>query len=384
MNAAVFSLIACVEAHHGIGDKAALTKTVQEAFKLTRDRSVYYSEHYAIRFSATQSASFSNTVISLSKLQKYDELPFLVCQVMPSANRLYLANTTFLHKVSHSSQALRVDNIRGSVNGSDIMKIFNGIANEPQNFAELFNIHAALGFSENLPRLVEATNRIVPSGNKFRISDDNAASINQAPDRALRFVQSAAYRQLKADLDARVQRVKNEIVIAGFIENRNIRGRVIEYLIAGESAALREQLSQALNEGRQIPRFRTPNDLGDYLRIFDQYETATDVKTKIMALNSNPKAYNIDKLLEYLARDKSVFMFYLIGIEPNKIVNQALVSMFQTDLLKSTIILKHWAGRSSRGVTQLKGAALNRLILSPDNTINSRDSREFLQSLMAL
>lgn len=385
MNKAVFLLIDYIKSRDGIADKAVLAEKAQEKFKLTNDRSVYYSEHYAVRFSQSKSISFSNTVISLSTLQKYDELPFLVCLVTPSQNIIYLANTTFLRKVSHSSQALRVDNIRGSINGSDIMKEFNDIANEPQNFEELFNIHIEFGFSENLPRLVEATNNIVPSGSKFHVSDGNASSIYKAPDRAVQFIQSAEYLQLKSDLDTRVSRARNEILIAAFIENNNIRGRVIEYLIAGEDEELREKLTEALYQrSREIPKFRTTNDLADYTRIFDQYETATDVKTKIMVLNSNPKAYNIDKLIEYLSRDKSVFMFYFVGIEPNKIVNQALVSMFQTDLLKSTIILKHWAGRNSRGVTQFQGAALNKLILSPDNSIDRDESRKFLQGLIAL
>lgn len=62
-----------------------------------------------------------------------------------------------------------------------------------------------------------------------------------------------------------------------------------------------------------------------------------------MILQSNPKAYNIDKLLEFLSTNDSVFLFYFIGIEPSKIINQSLVSIFQKDLLNSTIIQSHWA-----------------------------------------
>lgn len=62
-----------------------------------------------------------------------------------------------------------------------------------------------------------------------------------------------------------------------------------------------------------------------------------------MILQSNPKAYNIDKLLDFLSSDDSVFLFYFIGIEPSRIVNQSLVSIFQKDLLKSTIVQSHWA-----------------------------------------
>ncbi len=385
MNSAVYSLIEYIRSRDGITDKATLAKNVQEDFGLTKDRSVYYSEYYAIRFSSSRSRSFSNTVIALSTLQKYDELPFLVCQVTPSENILYLANTTFLSKVSHSSQELRVNNIRGSVNGSDIIKVFNGLDNKPENFEELFNIHAAAGFNENLPRLVEATNGITARGSKLTVCETSQSRILNAPNRAIEFVESPEYLQLKFDLDARVSQVKEAILVAGYIENVNIRGRLIEYMIAGEDDERRQHLVDTLIQGYgENSKFKTTNDLGDYTRVFDRYETATDIKTKIMLLNSNPKAYNIDKLLEYLSKEKTVFLFYFIGIEPHKIVNQVLVSMFQTDLLESTIVLQHWAGRNSRGVTQLRGSALNKLIFTPDNTIDRNASRKFLQELIAL
>lgn len=133
-----------------------------------------------------------------------------------------------------------------------------------------------------------------------------------------------------------------------------------------------------------IPGFRTRNTLADYIRKFNKYDTATDVKTKIMVLNSNPKGYNIDKLLEFLSTDKSVFMIYFIGIEPNKIINRVLTSIFQVDLMKSTILLKHWAGRNSRGVTQFEGEAIHKLIYAPNNNVDEQQSINFLSTLMEL
>ncbi|PIU82756.1 MAG: hypothetical protein COS68_07655 [Elusimicrobia bacterium CG06_land_8_20_14_3_00_38_11] len=385
MNKDVFSFIDFIKSNDGIGNKALLIKKAQRKFKLTRDRSVYYSGYFSVRFSYSSSSGFSNTVISLSNLQKYDDLPFLVCLVTLKKNILYIGNTTFLQKISHSSQDLRVDNIRGSLNGSDIVKEFSGLSNSPENFEKLFSIHTELGFDGNLVRLVEATNNISPSGKKFKISSIAKTLISAAPERAIKFTESKEYLQLKSELDSKVKQYKNEILIAGFIENVNIRGRIIEYLIAGEDEKLRASLIKALhNSNKIIPSFRTKNSLGDYIRIFDKYNTATDIKTKIMVLSSNPKAYNIDKLLEFLSEEKSVFMFYFIGIEPNKIVNQILVSMFQTDLLKSTIILKHWSGRNSRGVTQFEGETIHLLILSPNNKINKQKSSEFLSTLMKL
>jgi hypothetical protein len=280
---------------------------------------------------------------------------------------------------------LRLDNIRGSINGSDIVKEFNGIKNAPENFQKLFSIHAELGFNENLPRLVEATTNISPSGNKSPVSETARKIIETAPERAIKFIASDEYHQLKAELDSNVSQYKTEILIASFIENVNIRGRIIEYLIAGQDERLRNDLVKALhNNNKIIPSFRTKNELGDYTRIFDNYKTATDVKTKIMVLHSNPKAYNIDKLLEFLSQDKSVFMFYFIGIEPDKIINQVLISMFQKDLLNSTILLKHWSGRNSRGVAQFEGITLNKLILCPNNEIDVDISKKFLNTLIDL
>lgn len=386
INKEIKSFVDFVKSKDGIGNKSVLIEEIQKTFKLTKDRSVYYSKNFSVRFSYSSSNGFSNTVISLSNLQKYDHLPFFVCLVTPKKNILYIANSTFLQKVSHSSQQLRVNNIRGSINGSDIVKDFDGLTNSPENFEKLFSIHAELGFDENLVRLAEATNNISPSGIKFEVSKKAKGAILSAPARAIEFVESRDCLQLKSELGAKVNQYKTEILIAGFIENVNIRGRIIEYLIAGEDEKLRESLVQALhNSNRIIPNFQTQNNLGDYIKIFKNFDTATDVKTKIMVLNSNPKAYNIDKVLEFLAKDKSVFMFYFIGIEPNKIVNQILISMFQTDLLKSTILLKHWSGRNSRGVTQFQGEVIHKLLLSDiDTKIDKRESEQFLNSLIDL
>lgn len=385
INEEVFSLIDFITSKDGVGNKSILIDEVQKKFGFTKDRSVYYSENLAIRFSSSNSVSFSNTVLSLSNLQKYDELPFIVCLVTPKKNFVYLANTTFLQKISHSSQELRIDNIRGSFNGSDIVKDFNGLNNTPDNFQKLFSIHTEIGFSGNLIRLVEATTGISPSGKKYEVSTEDNSLIKQAPERASKFIISKEYLELKSDLDGKVEKYKNEILIAGFIENVNIRGRIIEYLIAGEDEELRANLVKELhNSDKKISRFGTKNDLGDYTKIFSEYHTATDIKTKIMVLKSNPKAYNIDKMLDFLSKNKSVFMFYFIGIEPNKIVAQTLISMFQKDLMKSTILLKHWAGRNSRGVTQFEGEIIHKLILSSNNEINIKDSQLFLEKLIEL
>lgn len=385
MDNSLYKLIDFIKRLDGQAGKARLQELVQKEFSLTKDRSVFYTDAFAIRFSSSKSTSFSNTVISLSNLQKYDDFPFVVCLNTPNKNYLFLANTTFLSKVSHSSQELREDNIRGSINGSDIVKVFNDIYNEPKNFAELFAIHSEIGFDGNLARLVEATNNISPNGSKYNIRAIDKDVILQSPQRAKDFVVSAEYSTLKSELDQMTIAYKNEIILASLIDNVNIRGRVIEYIITGEDDRLRSEIIHTLQKGtKRIPSFRTKNTLGDFVKVFDKYNTATDIKTKVMILNSAPKAYNLDKMLEFLAKEKSVFMFYFVGIMPNQVVGQVLISMFQDDLRDTTHLLKHWAGRNSRGVSQFSGQTIDTLIKEPNNNIDIVKSQDFLEKIMSL
>lgn len=379
-------LISFIEENSNVNDKNRLARITQSEFSLVKDRSVYSNKHFAIRFSKATTASFSNTVLSLSALQKYDDRPFFVCLVLKDENILFLANSTFLKKISHSSQELRVDNIRGSFNGSDIERKFDEIENEPENFDELFEIHKQIPFEENLIRLVEATNNISPSGVKFLVDEINKSNILNSPKRAKDFAESKHFNELKLELDELVKKYENEIIIASLIENVKIRGSIIEYLIAGKDEQLKDKLISALQNKADIPVFKSENDLGDYTKDFgEQYHTETDIKTKIMVLDSNPKAYNLDKLLEFLSKHNSIFMFYFVGIGFKEILSPVLVSIFHRTLLENTILLKHWAGRNSRGVSQLNGAKIKSLFKYIEvNDIDIDSSKLFLGEIIDL
>jgi len=366
------------------GNKSNLINLIRSNFAFTKDRSVYYCNTFAVRFCFSRSGSFSNTVLSLSNLQKYDNIPFLVCLVTSDENKLFIANTSFLKKISHSSQQLRNDNIKGSFNGSDIMKDYNGIENNSDNIENLFAYHREIGFEDNLPRLVEATNNIVPTGNKFLIDNKKEALILESVSRAESFSKSQDYILLKSELDNKLEKYKETILVASHIENVNIRGRIIEYLIAGDDEGLKQKLTREITtEYSKMPSFQTRNTLGDYLRDFPNYQTTTDIKTKIMILNSNPKAYNIDKFLEFMSIDNSVLMFYFIGVDATKIVNTTLVSVYQENIIDTTAIQFHWAGRNSRGVTQFDGTTIHNLINNPtNNKIDTKKAKTFLTTIM--
>lgn len=378
---AIANLISFIRNQNGIADKAKLSTLVQSSFHLTKDRCVFYGNDFAVRFCTAANRNFGNTVLSLSALQKYDRLPFIVCLVTPTINHFFLANTTFLRKISHSSQELRADNIRGSFNGSDIMKEFEGINNEPENFEFLFSSHENYTFAENLTRLVERTNNINPTGQRFAPNKAQEKCIWHSIERAARFLNSPEYDILNHDLQDRVNSVSSEIAIAAFIENVNLRGRIIEYLITSADD-LRETLKNALHTGSVLPDIYTADKLGDYERVFECYKTATDIKTKVLFLSSNPKGYNIDKLLSFLSTENSVYLIYVVAIDQNKKISTRLCSMYNRQLLKGTRIIRHWAGRNSRGVTQYDGIALENIVSDFDKDIDCNAAKEFIEKCL--
>lgn len=188
---------------------------------------------------------------------------------------------------------------------------------------------------------------------------------------------------MRNDLDARVAKVQGEIAIAAFIDNVNIRGRVIEYLITDNGSTLKDQIIAALRNKTPLPQFKTEDKLGDYSKDYADFETETDIKTKVMFLDGNPKAYNVDKLLEFMAKEKSVYMIYLLGVGANGEIVARLCSVFDERLIGSTNLIHHWAGRNSRGVAQFMGHGLVQILEDKDETrISEARAKGFIESLI--
>lgn len=335
-------------------------------FNLNKERKVYYNEYFSVRFCTSKSLSnsFSNTVLALSALQRYDEKPFFVVLVREQAdNLILLANSTFLKKISHSSQELSMSNIRGSFNGSDIMHTYEDLQNTPENFEKLFTIHKATKWETNLARLVKATSEIKPVGKKFIPTPEQYNNIINSIKRTSDFIQSAEFNILETELNERCKQHYTEILNISKIDNTNIRGRKIETTITSIS---------------------TKNGLGDYYRKFDNTHTYTDIKTHIQKFSSNPKAYNLDKFLEQMADPKSIFFLFFIGITENSSIKTLLCPAYNKKLLSNTIIQYHWAGRNSRGVAQFNGKAIEEMLNDPDfkNEIDLKQAQIFLKNLL--
>lgn len=381
------NLVEYIESLNGTADKEKVKTLVQNKFSLIKERSVFYNNDFAIRFGYNGKNSrkqISNTVLGLSVIKHYDKKPLILCIITHTVNHLLLINTTFLKKISHSSKELRVNNIKGSINCSDILMSYNGLENEPKNFESLYAYHVGFDFEDNLERLVQSTNDIVGRIPKFDINAERKKKILGSISIAKDFILSNDYIDLQQDLTTRVKKVQKEIAIASLIDNVNLRGRIIEYLITDNGSDLKNQIIGALINNSSLPKFTTADKLGDYSKKYPLYNTETDIKTKVLFLEGNPKGYNIDKLLEFLSTEQAVYMIYLLGVDYNREIVASLCSVFDSRLLSSTNIQHHWAGRNTRGVSQFIGSGL-RTILDGQNysTINEQQAEKFLLELIS-
>jgi hypothetical protein len=360
-NSKLFNDIADFQSKNStIHDKTMLSDLFKKRFKLTQDRKIFYNSDFAIRFSKSRTESFSNTVLSLSALRKYDNKPFFVCLVTPIHNIIYLANSSFLKKISHSSQQLRIDNIKGSFNGTDILREISGIENKIENFNELFNIHTNTEFNENLVHLVENTNNISPSGHKFIPNASQKRNILNSIDRTIDFINSQYFMQLQNDLITRTQERKDIILTASKIKDVKTRGMVTEYLITTNDIIQAKELVKC-GFSDEMPHL--PNGLADYTTTYPGFHVGVDIKTKVLVFDSAPKAYNIDKMLEFLSENNTVFLFFFVGTDfsQERILNK-LIPIFDNDLLETTRIQLHWSGRNSRGTAQFDGFTIDNIL----------------------
>ena len=346
--------------------KGDLSSACCEALSLEKKRSVFFSDHLAVRFSEASGASFSNVVLSLSALKKFDHLPFIVVVVRPKSTEFLIANSTFLKKISHSSKQLRVDNVKGSFLGHDIIREFHGFENKPENFASLFDHHLATPWDENLSRLVEATSGIVPTGKRFEPTPEQMKAILKSPELSYTVSVSKEFLQVKLELDQLVQTHAEEILQLAKIDNVNVRGNRIEQLLTGgDNRHEIDDMNRQLSSG---------------------IELLIEVKTKLLdkSKSSNPKAYNIDKMLEKLSSGYTAFVFLFIGMDiENSIVTSSTISIFDESIIAGTKKQHHWAGRNSRGATQLTGETMKSIFSeSFQETIDRGNSKNFLRWLM--
>lgn len=104
-----------------------------------------------------------------------------------------------------------------------------------------------------------------------------------------------------------------------------------------------------------------------------------------MNLKSNPKGYNIDKYLRVLSRGQAVLSFFFVGIDTmTRTTMTGFASTLDKSILEATRVQFHWAGRNSRGVTQLTGDLAEVFRPGFGEVVEIGRARVFLQELIDL
>lgn len=368
-------------------DKATLQECAAREFDLVKTFKVYHCESFAVRFSYSKSSSpsFSNTILALSRLKMYDNIPFFVVVARRDAdNLILLSNSTLLRKISQSSQRLSMEKITGSFNGSDIYRTYDGVENKPDSFDHLFAVHEGKEWQDNLQRLVKATSEIAPTKQRFIPTEREREIIYGSVEKAIEFVRSESFAALRDDLNNRCDECRDAIAIVSRIDNTNIRGRLIECLITADEATRTDILKELTTNNGVPPRYDSKNGLGDYIRHFSDTDAYIDIKTKVITLSSNPKGYNIDDFLFLMAKGNSVLLFFFIGLDKTGICCTRLCSVYHKELLGNTHIQHHWSGRATRGEIQVKEKAIKSILRQEGfaNEIDLKEGRDFLKQLL--
>jgi hypothetical protein len=244
------------------------------------------------------------------------------------------------------------------------MTVYEGRRNAPDHFDALFAQHSAFTWEENVERLVEATNAIVGRDNRFRPTDAEKAVIIGAAERAHAALGDEQFQQAERELCQLLDAHRESVLRAARIDNVNLRGNAIEQLLTGAGNA---------------------HELGDMVRPIGGGQAVIDIKTKLLDRASAPKAYNIDKMLRLLAQPGSVLAFFMIAVDTgNETVSGRLLPVLESGLLDSTGVQHHWAGRTSRGVTQLSGQFGRASGPNYHPSVDLQRARSFLEQLLAL
>jgi hypothetical protein len=318
--------------------KNSLESFLAEQLNLEHRRSVFTSTTHTFRVSLVRGSTkgFPNVVLGLSTLLKIDDMPFVVIIVRKNRLDYLLCNSSLLKKISHSSQKLSLDNIKGSFLGNDIKTVFRGIDNKPENFSKLFKIHQAISQDDNTKRLVEATQAIIGTGKRFIPTEIESGKIFNAPQRYQTFTESSLFHAVEKKILDHVMSVSQYILAAAKDSNINTRGNSIEQIITGQGN------KHGLADGQT--------------KLSDGTTLLFDVKTKLFDLKSQPKAFNIDKTLKILAKETYFFCFLLVIInKKTQQINTRLIPILAQELLSCLRRQHHWAGRNSRGATQFTG-----------------------------
>jgi hypothetical protein len=345
--------------------KEQLAAAVAARFSLQKERSLWVCRDFAVRFCRSSTDGvFCGGVLAIGVIARHDDDPLVVCLQTPAGCAFFLANLSFVDKVSHSSQALATGNLRGTILGSNILKRYGGIDNEPGNFDRLWSLHRLNDRAENLKRIIDATHDIVPTAGPWPATEAGVRAVCHSATIAASLSGDPGYADLSTQLDRVVASKHSEILAAAAIDNVKDRGERIETLVTGGHGA---------------------HTVGDLACQVGTVCVLVDVKSKLTAKSSAPKGWNIDKVLSELSKGDRVVSMYFVRIDLSAgAIQTRLVSICDTTLIAASAVQPHWSGRATRGTIQYLNAVDNIWTESFHEHVDVAQAVRFLTNLIGV
>ena len=117
---------------------------------------------------------------------------------------------------------------------------------------------------------------------KYEVTIEIRNSIYKSVERVQKFISSDNFLVLNNGLNSRVKKCSDWILVASLIENVNIRGHLIEALVTSSDEEQKILTQKLVKEESNLPVYDTKSGLGDYHVKFNNGDTYTDIKTKVV------------------------------------------------------------------------------------------------------
>lgn len=312
-------------------DKAKLDKWLRTEMSAEADGALRLVKRngltVALRLARSKGPSLPNTLVGFALIRKHDDKPVVIVHLHGKNVSFKMANSTLIAKVVHSSHHLTTKRIVGSINGTDLLPAsLDGTPNTEENLVQLFKEHEAADKDAALDRIVRATRALNTWSAKWKV---DWALVEQMLDLANMNAMNAATHPELAEMLNRVRNRENDIMKKIPAGVSKLKGKDIESVLTGDMVR---------------------HAFGDFSTSDGRFEV--DIKAHRVSAPSNPKAFNIDKLLRLLHERPVMPLYLFLAIADGKITPR-YVSMLDETILNNTVRQPIWSGRNAYGGTQL-------------------------------
>lgn len=343
-----------------------ISKKLIEKFDLKLYKSILYNEFFAMKISLCNKKNYSNSVTSLKNLIKFNDVPILNLVMKKNRIDVYLINLTLIKKVTHSSPNLEINNICGSIVGSDIIKNKFQFDNCLDNIDILFKEHLENDLNQNLKRIINNTKSAKSKKQKFIPSEHEKKLIFDSINSSYIFIKNY-YEIFTNYISELIKNNEKQIIELRKIENNKVRGTELENLF--------KNISDVKNLNK--------HDLGNFEIDYNGFTIKINVISKLIDKKGSPKDYNIDKILKFLSQGNTIYLNLIVGIGDN-FVKSRLISIFDEKLINNINITDKWSGFNRKGCTQYSNETMNMVLDNNENIIDFESSKEMLDKFIVI